>query len=81
MMRAMTRMGALNWFFFGRTKKVVAASLATCFRSYNIGCVRFNLEDHVACSKTYFGIGVRCNVVQEMDGGIDGGLGSIDSGG
>ena len=49
----------------GRTKKVVAFSMAASLRGNLVGCIRFNLEDHVTGIKIDFSIGIGSNIVQK----------------
>jgi hypothetical protein len=60
---------------------MVAAGSAASFRFSEVGGVAVDVEDHGTCPIAYLGVRMSGSVVQEMDKGFGGGLGSAFLGG
>ena len=46
------------------TEEVEPTGATPCFGGDKVGCVAMDVEDHVTCAVSDFGVGVACGVVQ-----------------
>jgi hypothetical protein len=53
---------------------MISGGAGARFGDRQVGCIAFNVKDHVAGVESHYCVWVRCAIVKEMEDGFQGGL-------